>query len=69
MVRIQTMKQEDLVVRNIPIVISTNEDGVWMTDLLTFLKPDVTTKEIRYVINYLYEEGLIADRRIQYEVK
>ena len=63
------MKQEDLVVRNIPIVINTNEDGVWMTDLLTFLKPDVTTKEIRYVINYLYEEGLISDRRIQYEVR
>ena len=63
------MKQEDLVVSGIPIVINTNEDGVWMEDSLIFLKPDVTEKEIRHVINYLYEEGLVVDRRIQYEVK
>ena len=63
------MKQEDLVVGSVPIVINTNEDGVWTKDSLIFLKPDVTEKEIRYVINYLYEEGLIVDRRIQYEVK
>lgn len=63
------MKQEDLVVNSIPIVINTNEDGIWVEDSLIFLKPDVAEKEIRCVINYLYEEGLIVDRRIQYEVK
>ena len=63
------MKQEDLVINNIPIVINTNENGVWVEDFLIVLKPDATKREVRYIINYLFEEGIILDRRIKYEIK
>jgi len=62
------MKQIDLVVNKIPVVINTDESGVWIEDSLLILKPDASEEEIRDIINYLYEEGFILDRRIQYKI-
>ena len=62
------MKQIDLVVNKIPVVINTDESGVWIEDSLLILKPDASEEEIRDIINYLYEEGFILDRRIEYKI-
>ena len=63
------MKQQDLVINNISVLLNTNEDGVWMEDSLVILKKDSTEKEIANIITYLYEEGFIWDRRIKYEIR
>ncbi|MAF42975.1 MAG: hypothetical protein CMI54_02225 [Parcubacteria group bacterium] len=63
------MNQQDLVINRISIVLNTDEDGDWMKDKLIILKKDIKEKEITYIINYLYVEGFILDRRIVYEVK
>ena len=62
------MKQQDLVVNKISIVLNINEDN-WTADSLVILKPDATSFEALDIINYLYEEGFIQDRRIKYEIK
>ena len=63
------MKQQDLVINNISVLLNTDESGAWMEDSLIILKKDSTEEEIINIINYLYEEGFIWDRRIKYEVK
>lgn len=63
------MKQTDLVINSISILLNTNEDGAWMEDSLIILNKDSTEEEIANIINYLYEEGFIWDRRIKYEIK
>jgi len=63
------MKQQDLVINNISVLLNTDEDGVWVDDFLIILKKDSTEEEIANIINYLYEEGFICDRRIKYEIK
>lgn len=62
------MKQIDLIVNKVPIVINTDESGVWTEDSLVVLKPDATKQEVCDVINYLFEEGFICDRRIKYKI-
>lgn len=66
---VHKMKQQDLVINNIPILLNTDEDGVWVDDFLIILKKDSTEEEIANIISYLYEEGFICDRRIKYEIK
>ena len=51
-----------------PVVINTDESGMWTEDFLMVLKQDATEKEVRDIINYLYEEGFILDRKIQYKI-
>ena len=63
------MKQQDLVINNISVILNTDEDGVWVDDFLIILKKDSTEEEIANIISYLYEEGFICDRRIKYEIK
>ena len=63
------MKQQDLVINNISVLLNTDEDGVWVDDFLIILKKDSTEEEIANIISYLYEEGFICDRRIKYEIK
>ena len=63
------MKQQDLVINNISVLLNTDEDGVWVDDFLIILKKDSTEEEIVNIISYLYEEGFICDRRIKYEIK
>jgi len=63
------MKQQDLVINNISVILNTDEDGVWVDDFLIILKKDSTEEEVINIINYLYEEGFICDRRIKYEIK
>ena len=63
------MKQQDLIINNISVLLNTDEDGVWVDDFLIILKKDSTEEEIANIINYLYEEGFIWDRRIKYEIK
>lgn len=63
------MKQQDLVINNISILLNTNEDGAWVEDSLVILKKDSTEKEVMNIINYLYDEGFIVDRRIKYEIR
>ena len=62
------MKQQDVVINSIPVVINTDESGMWTEDFLMVLKQDATEKEVRDIINYLYEEGFILDRKIQYKI-
>lgn len=63
------MKQQDLVINNISVLLNTDESGDWMEDSLIILKKDSTEEEAMNIINYLYEEGFIWDRRIKYEIK
>tara|TARA_Y100000310_G_C20630670_1_gene788463 strand:- start:984 stop:1175 length:192 start_codon:yes stop_codon:yes gene_type:complete len=62
------MKQQDVVINSIPVIINTDESGMWTEDFLMVLKQDATEKEVKDVINYLYEEGFILDRKIQYKI-
>ena len=61
------MKQTDLVINNIPVVLNINEDN-WTNSNINILKPDATSREALDIINYLYEEGFILDRRIEYKI-
>ena len=63
------MNQEDLTVNQIPVIVNIDNDGYWMKDCVTILKPDVTDGEVKGIMSYLYEEGFILDRRTRYEVK
>ena len=63
------MEQQDLVVNGVSVVLNTDESGDWMEDSLIILKKDSTEEEAMNIINYLYEEGFIWDRRIKYEIK
>jgi len=63
------MKQRDLVINNISIILNTDEDGAWTKDNLIILKKDSTEEEVANIISYLYDEGFIWDRRINYEIK
>jgi hypothetical protein len=63
------MKQQDLVINNISIILNTDEDGSWTKDNLIILKKDSTEEEATNIINYLYDEGFIWDRRIDYQIK
>ena len=63
------MKQQDLVINNISVLLNTDESGAWMEASLIILNKDSTEEEIANIINYLYEEGFIWDRRIKYEIK
>ena len=61
------MKQTDLIINNIPIVLNIDEDN-WTNNNVNILKSDATSWEALDIINYLYEEGFILDRRIQYKI-
>jgi len=61
------MKQTDLVINNIPVVLNIDEDN-WANSNVNILKPDATSWEALDIINYLYEEGFILDRRIEYKI-
>ena len=61
------MKQTDLVINNIPVVLNIDEDN-WANSNVNILKHDATSWEALDVINYLYEEGFILDRRIEYKI-
>tara|TARA_Y100000310_G_scaffold344337_2_gene456536 strand:- start:1627 stop:1815 length:189 start_codon:yes stop_codon:yes gene_type:complete len=61
------MKQTDLVINSIPIVLNIDEDN-WANNNVNILKPDATSWEALDIINYLYEEGFILDRRIEYKI-
>ena len=64
---LKTMKQIDLVINNIPVVLNIDEDN-WKNSNVDILKPDATSWEALDIINYLYEEGCILDRRIKYKI-
>lgn len=61
------MKQIDLVINSIPVVLNIDEDN-WTNNNINILKPDATSWEALDIINYLYEEGFISDRRIEYKI-
>ena len=63
------MKQQDLVINNTSIILNTDESGAWTKDNLIILKKDSTEEEVANIISYLYDEGFIWDRRINYEIK
>ena len=64
---LKTMKQIDLVINNIPVVLNIDEDN-WKNSNVNILKPDATSWEALDIINYLYEEGFILDRGIKYKI-
>lgn len=61
--------QQDFIINGVSVVLNKNEEGFWQKDNLIFLKQDITEQEIKPIINYLFEEGIIVDRRIDYEIK
>ena len=61
------MKQTDLVINSIPIVLNIDENN-WTNSNVNILKPDATSWEALDIINYLYEEGFILDRGIKYKI-
>ena len=61
------MKQKDLIINNVSVVLNTDENN-WTNDNLIILKNDVSQEEIISIIDYLYEEGFILDRRIEYKI-
>ena len=61
------MKQIDLTINRIPIVLNYDESN-WRNNNVIVLKPDATSWEALDIINYLYEEGFILDRRIEYKI-
>ena len=67
MLTIIIMKQIDLVINSIPVVLNIDEDN-WTNNNINILKPDATSWEALDIINYLYEEGFISDRRIEYKI-
>ena len=54
-------------INNIPVVLNIDEDN-WANNNVNILKPDATSWEALDIINYLYEEGFILDRRIEYKI-
>lgn len=62
------MKQIDLVINGVSVVLNYDEKQ-WVNTNVIILKPDATSWEALDIINYLYEEGFIPDRRINYEIK
>jgi hypothetical protein len=64
---LKTMKQIDLIINNIPVVLNVDEDN-WKNSNVNILKPDATSWEALDIINYLYEEGFILDRGIKYKI-
>tara|TARA_B100000700_G_C14379352_1_gene549650 strand:+ start:61 stop:249 length:189 start_codon:yes stop_codon:yes gene_type:complete len=62
------MTQIDLVINKIPVILNYDEEH-WRRSEVWILKPDATSWEALDIINYLYEEGFIEDRRIKYEIK
>ena len=65
--RLNIVKQIDLVINNIPVILNVDEDN-WTNNNVNILKPDATSWEALDIINYLYEEGFILDRRIEYKI-
>ena len=63
------MKQEDLIVNKVPVIVNSDNNGAWMKDCVIILKPDATDEEVASIVSYLYEEGFILDRRTRCEVK
>jgi hypothetical protein len=61
------MKQIDLIINKVSIVLNIDEDN-WTKSNILILKPDAKDYEIIDIINYLYDEGFILDRRIQYKI-
>jgi len=62
------MKQTDLVINKVSIILNRDEDN-WTNDNLIVLKPDAKDYEVIDIVNYLYDEGFIVDRRIKYEIR
>ena len=55
----------------LPIKIKKGESGFWKDDLVSIrdpLKASVSEKEIKVIMDYLYQEGFIQDRRTPHEV-
>ena len=51
------MKQIDLIINKIPIVLNYEEEN-WKDSEVWILKPDATSWEALDIINYLYERRL-----------
>jgi hypothetical protein len=63
--------EEYIDVRGFSAVIRYDEMGNWKRDkVVLYQHPDQTIgdREARSVIQYLYDEGFIVDRRVDYEI-
>jgi uncharacterized protein (UPF0333 family) len=61
------MEQKDLIINNVSVVLNTDENN-WTNNNLIILKNDISQEEIISIVDYLYEEGFILDRRIEYKI-
>lgn len=64
------MAQYDLICQNVPVKVFTANTGYWKHDTVFFYntKKIITKFEIHSIIEYLYDEGYIQDRRTKYMI-
>ena len=64
------MEEQTLLVDGYPIVVRYGEKGCWKHDLVEIYDAldDLNNPHIASLVNYIYEEGYIVDRRIQINI-
>ena len=57
----------ELLLEGYPVIVYTDKMGRWQNDLVEIkdLAGDLSPNHYRYIINYLYSEGFILDRRVK----
>tara|TARA_B100000809_G_C14766586_1_gene397828 strand:+ start:231 stop:464 length:234 start_codon:yes stop_codon:yes gene_type:complete len=63
-------EQNTLLVDGVAIVVLSDKTGNWKKDTVEIYDPedDLANSRIASLVNYIYEEGYIADRRTQVNV-
>lgn len=64
------MDTEEIVVSGLLVEIRRDKTGKWQEDQLFIFASEegLEDAEVANIINYLYEEAFIMDRRINYEI-
>jgi hypothetical protein len=63
---------ELIFLNGLPIEIKKDKSNFWKKDLVLFCDPlggKIKEEEILILMDYLYEEGFIQDRRTPYKIK
>jgi hypothetical protein len=56
----------ELLLEGYPVIVHTDKMGRWKYDLIEIKDVDhkITLNLVSYILNYLYQEGFVLDRRI-----
>ena len=57
----------ELLLEGYPVIVHTDKMGKWQNDLVEIVNAaeDLSPSHYKYIINYLYSEGFILDRRVK----